>query len=99
MALYHEWGVKTFSTFALKFFMLISDDLGGVLYLSCRQKLSSLLGNKVNHIFSVLATIDERKVNKKLLQYTSFVLGKRNFYPNLMFSLQERLQLHINEIF
>ena len=35
------------------------------LYWSCRQKLSSLLGNKVNHIFSVLAIINERKIDKK----------------------------------
>jgi hypothetical protein len=30
MALYHNWGVKTGFTFALQFFMLISDGLGGV---------------------------------------------------------------------
>jgi hypothetical protein len=30
MALYHKWGVKTDFTFALQFFMLISDGLGGV---------------------------------------------------------------------
>ena len=30
MALYHKWGVKTGFTFALQFFMLISDSLGGV---------------------------------------------------------------------
>ena len=30
MALYHKWGVKTGFTFALQFFMLISDGLGGV---------------------------------------------------------------------
>ena len=30
MALYHKLGVKTGFTFALQFFMLISDDLGGV---------------------------------------------------------------------
>ena len=28
--LYHKWGVKTGFTFALQFFMLISDGLGGV---------------------------------------------------------------------
>ena len=27
---YHKWGVKTGFTFALQFFMLISDGLGGV---------------------------------------------------------------------
>ena len=31
MALYHKWGVKTGFTFALQFFMLIFDGLGGVL--------------------------------------------------------------------
>jgi hypothetical protein len=30
MALYHKWGVKTGFIFALQFFMLISDSLGGV---------------------------------------------------------------------
>ena len=30
MALYHKWDVKTGFTFALQFFMLISDGLGGV---------------------------------------------------------------------
>ena len=30
MALYHKLGVKTGFTFALQFFMLISDGLGGV---------------------------------------------------------------------
>ena len=30
MALYHKWGVKTGFTFALQFFMLISDGLGCV---------------------------------------------------------------------
>ena len=30
MVLYHKWGVKTGSTFALQFFLLISDGLGGV---------------------------------------------------------------------
>ena len=29
-ALYHKWNVKTDFTFALQFFMLISDGLGGV---------------------------------------------------------------------
>jgi hypothetical protein len=33
MALYHKWGVKTDSTFAIQFFMLISDGLGGVYWL------------------------------------------------------------------
>ena len=28
MALYHKWGVKTGLTFALQFFMLISDGIG-----------------------------------------------------------------------
>ena len=58
--------------------MLISDDLGGVLYLNCRQKLSSLLGNKVNHIFSVLATIDERKIDetKIVVIHHFFCCGK-----------------------
>ena len=31
-ALYHKWGVKTGFTFALQFFMPISDGLGGVRY-------------------------------------------------------------------
>ena len=30
MALYHKWGVKTGFTFALQFFILISDRVGGV---------------------------------------------------------------------
>ena len=30
MALYHKWDVKTGFTFALQFFMLISEGLGGV---------------------------------------------------------------------
>ena len=30
--MYHKWGVKTGFTFALQFFMLISDGLGGVTY-------------------------------------------------------------------
>ena len=30
MALYHKWGVKTGLTFALQFFMLITDGLNGV---------------------------------------------------------------------
>jgi hypothetical protein len=30
MALYHKWSVKTGFTFALQFFMLIFDCLGGV---------------------------------------------------------------------
>ena len=30
MALNHKWGVKTGLAFALQFFMLISDSLGGV---------------------------------------------------------------------
>ena len=30
MALYHKWGVKTGFTFALQFFMLYADSLGGV---------------------------------------------------------------------
>ena len=30
MALYHKWGVKTDFTFALQFFRLLSDGLGGV---------------------------------------------------------------------
>jgi hypothetical protein len=30
MALYHKWGVKTGFTFALQFFLFISDSLGGV---------------------------------------------------------------------
>ena len=30
MALYHKWGVKTGFTFALQFFILISDILAGV---------------------------------------------------------------------
>ena len=30
MALYHKWNVKTGFTFALQFFILISEGLGGV---------------------------------------------------------------------
>ena len=56
--------------------MLISDGLGGVLYLSCRQKLSSLLGNKVNF---VLATIDERKIDKKIIVIHFFCSVKKFF--------------------
>jgi hypothetical protein len=78
MALYHECGDKTVSTFALQFFMLISDGLGGVLYLSCRQKLSSLLGNKVNF---VLATIDERKIDKKIIVCNTLLL----FWKKVLF--------------
>ena len=33
MVLYHKWGVKTGLIFALKFFMLISDGLGGVMWI------------------------------------------------------------------
>ena len=37
MAFYHKWDVQTGFTFALQFFMLISDGLGGVIfvYLKC----------------------------------------------------------------
>ena len=37
MALYHKWGVKSGFTFALQFFMLISDSLGGVCGLAFAQ--------------------------------------------------------------
>jgi hypothetical protein len=30
LALYHKWGVKNGFTFALQFFMLLSESLGGV---------------------------------------------------------------------
>ena len=34
-SMYHKWGVKTGFTFALQFFMLISDGLGGVSLNNC----------------------------------------------------------------
>ena len=37
MALFHKWGVKTGFTFALQFFMLISDGLGGVNFMNFFQ--------------------------------------------------------------
>ena len=37
MALYQKWGVKTGFTFALQFFMFISDGLGGVGGLNCQE--------------------------------------------------------------
>ena len=44
MALYHKWDVKTGFTFARQFFMLISDDLGGVVCLTSK----SVSGTTVN---------------------------------------------------
>jgi hypothetical protein len=42
MALYHKWDVKTGFTFALQFFMLISDGLGGVIQQGIQKKLAPL---------------------------------------------------------
>ena len=44
MALYHKWDVKTGFIFARQFFMLISDDLGGVVCLTSK----SVSGTTVN---------------------------------------------------
>ena len=44
MALYHKWDVKTGFTFARQCFMLISDDLGGVVCLTSK----SVSGTTVN---------------------------------------------------
>ena len=43
MALYHKWGVKTGFTFALQFFMSISNGLGGVLGVSGLVKFTTKL--------------------------------------------------------
>ena len=59
MALYHKWDVKTGFTFALKFFMLISDSLGGVvsklksplqICIICKLRLTNKFANVAEEI-------------------------------------------------
>ena len=46
MALYHKWDVKTGFTFARQFFMLISDDLGGVVCLTSKSVSGTIVNKK-----------------------------------------------------
>ena len=46
MALYHKWDVKTGFIFARQFFMLISDDLGGVVCLTSKSVSGTIVNKK-----------------------------------------------------
>jgi hypothetical protein len=54
MAFYHKWDVKTGFTFSLQFFMLISDGLGGVIFVC----LKCLLFKEVHVQIFLLSSIN-----------------------------------------
>ena len=77
MALYHKWGVKTGFIFALQFFMLISDGLGGVIFWE---------GNKNS---STLDLKDQNsRSNLKLEQVDLFVLTSNLTVFNIIFEMK-----------
>ena len=59
MALYHKLGVKTGFTFALQFFKLIFDGLGGVFRLILMD-LDSNIGWKFSFLVAKSLTISEK---------------------------------------
>jgi hypothetical protein len=56
MAFFHKWGVKNDFTFALQFFMLISDGLGGVNNVISLEKSGKSTSLLIRYFFDEIAS-------------------------------------------
>ena len=85
MALYHKWGVNTGIKFALQFFMLISDGLGGVILhrfkvydCKCFQPVQIDFETILSHLFLVILSpsLSGRTIFGQILLYLNFPLNR-----------------------